>query len=92
MDFNVDVKLTDIKSGEILSGVSDVEIMGMASSANWHQRVNANEIDKTGKYSVNFNFKKAGTYYLYVQSMSQKFTFDNPQYHIIQVFDNPNID
>ncbi|MBL4708472.1 MAG: hypothetical protein JKY48_08555 [Flavobacteriales bacterium] len=92
MDFNVNIKLTDIKSGERLTGLPDVEIMGMMASTNWHKKMNANEVNDSGSYSVNMNFNKAGIYYLYVQSISQKFTFDNPQYHIIQVFNNPNQD
>ncbi|MBL4704196.1 MAG: hypothetical protein JKY54_06730, partial [Flavobacteriales bacterium] len=82
-EIKLNFKLNDLQTQEPLKGLKDVQVMWTVASRQVHQRVNAFETSEDGTYEVSLTLPDQGIYYLYVQCRSRNFSFDNPQYYVI---------
>jgi hypothetical protein len=67
-------------------GLTDVQVMTMATGSNWHQRHPAEEV-APGVYRARFTPEKAGVYYAFVEVPSLRVTSNENPYMVVSAVD-----
>lgn len=72
-----------------ITGLPDVQLLYLTNSGQWSRRTAlAEHAQVPGVYETTIQFPFPGLYFLYVSSVSQGLTFNNPQYLLINVMDS----
>ena len=80
----VKFRLKDIRTKGLAAGLKDVQIMAVSTSGTWNRRWKAVESSEEGVYTADLELPTNGQYYLYIQCPSRGFSFNNPQYLIVE--------
>ncbi|MFT5166369.1 MAG: YVTN family beta-propeller protein [Saprospiraceae bacterium] len=83
-EFPINFNLVDKQTNQLMTDLSDVQIMCMGISGSSHFRKSV-QITAEGTYSTNVVFSEPGVYYMYVESRSGGLALNNPQYRTIHV-------
>ena len=79
----LEFKLTDPRTGKLLTGIADLQVLAFLAPGIWQTRLAAKQIGE-GVYSANFVPPRDGVYYIHVSSRSLGLGLKNSQYGIIE--------
>ena len=81
-------QISDINSGQPVSGLTDIHIMDVMTTQNKHKQTAATETEIKGTYVANLRFNDEGLYYLYIGCPSRGLDYNNTQYRIVYASKN----
>jgi hypothetical protein len=82
-DVAVRLKLADPDSGELRTGVKDVQVLTFLSPGIWQQHHQAAEVGE-GVYEVRFRPPEAGVYFVFVEVASAKMPFQKSPFLVLE--------
>ena len=78
-------EIRDRKTGQVVSGLSDVQVMLMQSGGGWHKRYWAEPTHSPGQYQVQLSPHALGFYQLYFSCKSKGFPMHKSPFTTIEV-------
>lgn len=75
-------RVADSESSQPVPGLTDVQVMTMATGSNWHRRLSAEEI-APGVYRARFTPEEAGVYYAFVEVPSLRVLSNENPYMVL---------